>query len=67
MKICANDSCAHSKVTLNAPDDSSHVDYRGPDGGRVSLARHLYASTTTKFYLCEVCHNAVQMVMRGKT
>lgn len=63
--ICANQSCAyHQKLPVK--DKRTHYVMMIEDGDVVCVNRHMYRSNVTEFYLCDICHEAVQMVVGVK-
>lgn len=62
--ICDNQECSYNRKAPYSWKNYGYVDVmEGDDVVRVN--RHLYKSNGPKefeFYLCDVCHSAVQMV-----
>lgn len=71
MAICDNPKCQHNvSMPTNAPPD--YVRVPGPVSPRgeqmiLTVQRHRYVGWhgVTVFYLCDTCHQAVQMVTGG--
>ena len=65
--LCENSACTyHRKLLLNDADIPDIVVHK--DGQQIRVTRHRYASRdgAHKYYLCHVCHAAVQMVVGTK-
>ncbi len=62
--ICENEHCAYHRPLPVKDAGAPYVD-TVEDGERVRVERHLYRSRDGKrdFFLCDVCHAAVQMVV----
>ena len=61
--VCENKGCSYHKPISNV--SAPYVDMA--ENGEVRrVVRHLYRSKSSahEFYLCDVCHNAVQMVLK---
>lgn len=62
--ICENERCTYHRPLTVKDAGAPYVD-TVEDGERVRVERHLYRSRDGKrdFFLCDVCHAAVQMVV----
>ena len=66
--ICENKSCTYHRPIQAKNTRAPYIDTI-ENGERVRVGRHLYRSRDGKrdFFLCDVCHAAVQMVVTSPT
>jgi hypothetical protein len=64
MNICDNKICTYNEQVAFINSDAPYIDVvKG--GKNIRVYRYLYKNSTgaVRFFLCDVCHAAVQMVI----